>query len=237
MNVRGLMRSDIDRYVYMLDRDGTALVGRPGGRLRQARAVIMCQGLQASLVYRCGHALVQWQPRSRAGRAARAAGRVAHFAADRFVQATAGIHLAEHAVIGPGLYIGHFGGVFVNGAARLGANCNLHNDVVIGSSGRGSRTGAPALGDRVWVGPGAKVVGDICVGDDAVVGANVVLSNSLPARSRAASPPPIVTPERGSFDMVLYPGSETDEERSAAQRADTVAVPPQRPDRPTETTR
>ena len=214
-----LMRSDVDRYVYMLDRDGTAMIGRPGGRLRELRAILMSQGLQASLVYRFGHAMVSWAPRTRAGHCAQVAGLLSHFVASRVVQATAGIHLTEHARIGPGLYIGHFGGVFVNGAAVIGANCNLHNDVVIGDSAIGSRPGAPVLGDRVWVGPGAKVVGPIEVGSDAVVGANVVLTRSVPALSRVSNPAPVVLPGHGSFDMVLYRGSGEDPGRQRAQEA------------------
>lgn len=218
--LRALIRSDIERYAHMLDRDRTAVV--PGGRhLAAARALVMCPGLHASLVYRVGHAVLRWQPRSPAARLARVAARLAHFAGARAVEALAGIRIAERATIGPGLYIGHFGGVII-GPATIGRNCNISHGVTIGFSASVRGPGLPTIGDRVWIGPGAVVVGAITVGDDSVIGANAVVHRPVPARTAAIGNPAQLRPGRASFDKLTYRGAEVDEDRlrSIAAMAD-----------------
>jgi serine O-acetyltransferase len=88
--------------------------------------------------------------------------------------------------------------------------------VVLGRSGRAGELDRPVLGDRCWVGPGAVLAGRVDVGDDAVVGANAVVTTSVPARGAAYGAPVRVLPERPSFDMVVYRGQETDPARAAA---------------------
>ncbi|NAZ84445.1 hypothetical protein GTR02_21830, partial [Kineococcus sp. R8] len=213
-----LLRADVDRYSYMLRLDGTAAVGVESAGLDAARALLMCQGLQAVVVHRLGHALWRWAPAGRAGRTVRLAGRLAHFAANRVVESTTGISIAESASIGPGFYIGHFGGVII-GQVQLGANCTVSQGVTIGRSGRRGETGAPVLGDRVWVGPGAVLAGSITVGDDAVVGANAVVTAPVPARHSALGAPARSRESAGSFEMVVYRGAAEDPARTASMLA------------------
>ena len=61
--------------------------------------------------------------------------------------------------IGPGLYIGHPWNITVNGKVKIGANCNIHKNVTIGQESRGKRNGAPIIGDCVWMGINATIVG------------------------------------------------------------------------------
>lgn len=75
-----------------------------------------------------------------------------------------GLEIPSTTQIGPGLYLGHAFNITVNEAAVIGANCNLHKGVTIGQENRGKRKGAPVLGDCVWVGVNATVVGGINVG-------------------------------------------------------------------------
>src|SRR5262245_27148721 len=63
-----------------------------------------------------------------------------------------GIELSRSAQIGPGCYIGHFGGIIV-GQATIGRHCNLSQGVTIGVSGRGEKEGCPTIGDHVYVAP------------------------------------------------------------------------------------
>lgn len=212
-SLRTLAGSDIDRYSYMLERDGTAALPHENRVLSGLRALLMCPGLRAVLVHRVGHALVTWSPSSWFGRAVRLAGRLGHFAANRWVEVTTGISIAERATVGRGFYIGHFGGVIV-GAATLGDHCTISHGVTIGRSGRAGEDGRPLLGDRVWIGPGAVVVGAIDIGQDAVVGANAVVTKPVPARSSALGIPAAVRPGPGSFGMVVYRGVETDAGRA-----------------------
>src|SRR5205085_4361981 len=73
----------------------------------------------------------------------------------KLIEITTGICLPYTAVIGPGLYIGHFGNIILNGKAVLGSNCNLSQGVTIGVSGRGAQRGVPRIGDRVYFGANA----------------------------------------------------------------------------------
>ena len=66
--------------------------------------------------------------------------------------------------IAPGFYIGHFGGIVINQKATIGYNVNISQGVTIGSNNRGPKCGFPTIGNNVWIGPGAKIVGRITIG-------------------------------------------------------------------------
>lgn len=93
-----------------------------------------------------------------------------------------GIDISLNANVGPGLYIGHFGGIFLHGSA--GRNLVVGQDVTVGYKGAGMSDYTPVLGDDVYLGAGAKVIGDIRVGDRAVIGANTVVTKDVPADTR-----------------------------------------------------
>jgi serine O-acetyltransferase len=93
-----------------------------------------------------------------------------------------GIAIPEYTMIGPGLFINRFGGVMINGDAVIGANCNITHGAMLGQSNRGAKAGSPILGDRVFLAAGSKVVGRVVIGDDAVVGANAVVTKDVPAK-------------------------------------------------------
>ncbi|WP_268762147.1 DapH/DapD/GlmU-related protein, partial [Frankia casuarinae] len=61
--------------------------------------------------------------------------------------------------------------------------------MTIGKSGTGEKFGRPTIGDRVSIGTGARILGRLEVGDDALVGANAVVTRSLAARSVAVGAP------------------------------------------------
>lgn len=92
-----------------------------------------------------------------------------------------GIAIPEYTVIGPGFFINRFGGVMINGDAIIGANCNITHGAMLGQSNRGARAGSPILGDRVFMAAGSKVIGRVTIGDDAVIGANAVVTKDVPA--------------------------------------------------------
>lgn len=82
--------------------------------------------------------------------------------------------------IGRGFYIGHIRDIVINDAAVIGENCNIGQGVTIGQANRGRRKGTPVIGRNVYVGPGAKIVGAVRVGDHAAIGANCVVSDDVP---------------------------------------------------------
>jgi serine O-acetyltransferase len=83
-----------------------------------------------------------------------------------------GISIPWRTKIGPGFYIGHFGQVVVHYRAVIGANCNISQGVTIGQANRGPRKGYAFIGDNVYIGPGAKIVGSVRVGNNVAIGAN-----------------------------------------------------------------
>src|SRR6266487_3213199 len=80
-------------------------------------------------------------------------------ASQKVVEIVAGITLPYQASIGPGLYIGHYGNIILSTGAVIGHTCNLSQGVTIGVSGRGERRGVPRIGNRVYIGANAVVVG------------------------------------------------------------------------------
>jgi len=95
-----------------------------------------------------------------------------------FIDVMFGIHVSANCDIGPGFYIGHFGGIIVHG--NMGKNCSIGQGVTIGTKGAGRSDGIPQLGDNVYVGAGAKIIGRIRVGSDVVIGANTVVVKDVP---------------------------------------------------------
>jgi serine O-acetyltransferase len=149
----------------------------------------------------------------------RLAARLPLLVLQRVVEAWTGIGISPQAVIGPGLYVGHFGTTVVNGDAVLGANTSLSQGVTIGVAGRGDRRGTPVLGDRVYVAPGAALFGPIRVGDDVAVGANAVVNRDVADRAVVGGVPARVLGSGGSFDFVSYRGMELDPSRAASLAA------------------
>ena len=72
-----------------------------------------------------------------------------------------GVHIDFTTPIGPGFYICHVGSIVINRRCAIGKNCNLSHEVTIGWRSRGEHAGCPMIGDNVYVGPGAKVIGKI----------------------------------------------------------------------------
>jgi serine O-acetyltransferase len=105
-----------------------------------------------------------------------------------------GVNLPGSTRVGPGLLIGHAGGIVVNAAATIGRNCNLSHNVTIGAN-KGRRAGVPSIGDDVYIGPGAVVIGNVSVGNGVAIGANSVVVDDVPAGvTVAGSPAKIVSP-------------------------------------------
>lgn len=98
----------------------------------------------------------------------------------KHMQTKYGLEIGNGSNIGPGLYLGHAHSITVNPRARLGKNCNLHKGVTIGQENRGERIGAPVIGDNVWVGTNAVVVGGITVGDNVLIAPNAFVNQDIP---------------------------------------------------------
>jgi serine O-acetyltransferase len=91
-----------------------------------------------------------------------------------------GVDISPLAVIGPGLYISHGTGLVIGGAARLGARAFLLQGVTIGAPTPARVAEMPSLGDDVFVGAGACVIGGIRVGSRVFIGVNAVVARDVP---------------------------------------------------------
>lgn len=80
-----------------------------------------------------------------------------------------GMDISPMTKIGPGLYIGHFGGIVISPNAVLGSNVNIAQGVTIGATSRG-KIGTPIVNDRVWIGAHAILVGKITIENNALIG-------------------------------------------------------------------
>lgn len=91
-----------------------------------------------------------------------------------------GISIPIGTKIGKGLYINHIGTIIINSKVEIGENCNISPMMVIGWGKSEGNFGVPKIGDRVWIGPGAKIFGPITIGNDVAIGANAVVNKSIP---------------------------------------------------------
>jgi serine O-acetyltransferase len=111
--------------------------------------------------------------------------------------------------IGRGLYIGHIRDIVINERAVIGDNCNISQGVTIGQANRGRRKGTPVIGRNVYIGPGAKIVGAVQVGDHVAIGANCVVTDDVPDYAVVVGVPGRIISFEGSAGYVNrtdYPG-------------------------------
>ena len=136
-----------------------------------------------------------------------------------------GISIPYNTRVGPGLYVGHYGGIVINHEVVIGRDCNINHGVTLGAKYGGNNPGVPAIGDRVFIGPGAKIIGGITLGDDVAVGANAVVVASVPNRGVVAGIPARLISRKGSSDYVVNTGGlcpiQSELGCSSAQPADS----------------
>ena len=118
------------------------------------------------------------------------------------VRLLTGIHLDVDAQIGPGFYVGHHGSIFVGPGTRLGRNCSIGQMCYLSAAAAGGSDGAPVLGDRVYLGPGCKVIGSIHIGDGAAIGASAVVFDEVPRNAVMVGNPARIVSLRGSAELI-----------------------------------
>jgi serine O-acetyltransferase len=153
-----------------------------GNAPQRVLQLVLNQGAVALTVYRFGHAAREIETPV-IGQAARFAYLFAHKA----VQALTGINLHAESELGPGTFIHGFGDIHVVG--RTGRGCTFIQGAQLISASDGKERGWPELGDIVYVGAGAKVIGPVKVGNNVVIGANAVVTRSLPDNVTVAAMP------------------------------------------------
>ena len=94
--------------------------------------------------------------------------------------------------IGPGLYIGHPYAITINPDVLIGSYVSIHKGVTIGQENRGDRKGTPIIGNYVWIGVNATVVGRISIGNDVLIAPNSFVNCDVPDHSVVYGNPCII---------------------------------------------
>ena len=162
-----LIKEDINRF---MDSSGNS-------SFRTVIAGILSPGFQALMVYRffnwCYRNGIPAQP--------------FRYFVERFIEITTGISIPARCKIGKGFLIYHFGGIIFLKSVEIGDFCTVYHEVTIGD--RGGYGGAAKLGNNVLVGAGAKIIGEVQIGDNCKIGANCVVTKDMPARTVAFGNP------------------------------------------------
>lgn len=111
-----------------------------------------------------------------------------------------GYQINAETKVGPGLYLGHRGTVIVNGNAVLGANVNLATGVTIGQENRGKRKGCPTIGNSVWIGSNAVIVGKITIGDNVLIAPGTYVNFDVPSNSIVVGSPVKIIPNEAATE-------------------------------------
>jgi serine O-acetyltransferase len=198
MRARECWRADCARYFVYLD--------NPKSRLKRLKVLLLTEGLWAIWSYRFGQYLHQ-----EASLPVRLILGIPYEFLSRIIGLLTGIHLFHSSRIGPGLYIGHYGNIWISPLATLGAQCNLSQGVTIGTAVQR----APVLGDRVWVGPNAVISGPVRVSSGAVIAACSLVVTNVPENGVMIGVPAKVIAYSGSARL-LGPNPRTNPENPPA---------------------
>ncbi len=169
------LKKDIQRYV--------------GERfsLREFVEIFFTQGVWAIVVYRFG----RWVHCSLHIPVLRQLFKILAFLEFKTIEIVTGISIPFSVDIGEGFYIGHFGGIILNGNVKIGKNCSIGAGVVIGTKGLGNK-GVSVLGENVYIGVGAKILGNVKIGNNVRIGANAVVLTDVADNATAVGIPATV---------------------------------------------
>ena len=152
----------------------TALAKDPAARNR-LEVLLTYPGLHAVWGYRIAHFL--WQIKLKL---------LARIYSN-WIRAVTGVEIHPAAKIGRRFFIDHGMGVVIGATAIVGDDVMIYHDVTLGARTIESGKRHPTIGNNVVIGSGAKVLGDISIGDGVKINANVVVTKSVPARTMVDS--------------------------------------------------
>lgn len=110
----------------------------------------------------------------------------------RYVRNVYGIELPYSVRLGRRVVFEHQHGIIIHGRATIGDDCIIRQGVTIGNRYLSRPHATPVLGKMVNVGAGAKILGNITVGDNAAIGANAVVLQDVPSMATAVGNPAVI---------------------------------------------
>ena len=116
----------------------------------------------------------------------------------RHVRNVYGIELPYTVELGRRVIIEHQGAIVIHGYSKIGDDCMIRQGVTIGNRYLDRPLEAPKLGKRVNIGAGAKILGDVTIGDDVCIGANAVVLSDVPAGATVVGIPAKIIPSKNS---------------------------------------
>ncbi len=158
-------------YIAMIRQDIKSALERDPAARSSLEILLLYPGLHAVWIHRISH----WLWLHQANLAARWI--------SQFARGVTGIEIHPGATIGTGLFIDHGMGVVIGETAELGEDVTLYHGVTLGGTSISKGKRHPTIGDRVTIGAGAKVLGNIIIGADSRIGANAVVVKSVPENS------------------------------------------------------
>lgn len=108
-----------------------------------------------------------------------------------------GIEIHPGATIGNGLFIDHGMGVVIGETTIIGDNVTMYQGVTLGGTGKEKGKRHPTIGNNVVIGAGAKVLGNIKIGDNSYIGSNAVVIKDVPDNSTVVGVPGRITKQDG----------------------------------------
>ncbi|MBW3605158.1 MAG: serine O-acetyltransferase [Actinobacteria bacterium] len=155
-------------------------IERPAGAADVALSLLWSRGVQAIALYRLAH----WCHRHGISALSEVLLRMS--------QLLYTVDIAYQAEIGPGLVLRHPMGVVIGKGCTIGRDVTILNGATLGNRFSGDHDrpdGSPTVGDGVLIGTGAKVVGPVAIGDGCTVGANSVVTRTIPQGAVVAGVP------------------------------------------------
>lgn len=184
----------VDQFVFLKQDLGRYVPRDRKWALRTSLRLLMQQRIYALFIYRFG----RWVYYEARGGVLLLPLKICYILANKlFVELLLGMFIPANCTIGPGLYINNFLGLVINPNVIIGDNCSIGHGVIIGTAADGTAR-APVIGNNVYIGSRAIVIGPITVGDNVRIGANAVVNRDVPADVTVAGVPAKIVREHGN---------------------------------------
>ncbi|MGI6545583.1 MAG: serine acetyltransferase [Fastidiosipilaceae bacterium] len=121
----------------------------------------------------------------------------------RQISKQSGIQIPYKTRIGRGFYIGHTGTIIINEKVIIGDNCNISTGVTLGIENRGKRKGCPTIGDRVWIGTNAVIIGKVKIGNNVLIAPLSYVNFDVPDNSIVIGNPAKIIPSYNATEHYI----------------------------------